>query len=182
MPTAGAPVPPRPSIPGTPAAPPAPSAGMPPRPAVPGAPAAPAPPVAPAAPGAPVPPLRPAGLGGTSAPASGLKTIALPGSAPAPLRPGSAPTGPAPAGQPTAQLPKATIALTPTRPMSPAAPVSSVQASAQTVADDDEESGTGLLTGLAIVGLVAALAFCAIQIMTDRLPDREIQGITVSKE
>ena len=106
-----------------------------------------------------------------------MKTIALAGTgAPVALKAG-APSGPLASGQPTAQLPKATIALTPTRPMSAAAPISSVQASVKNVADEEEETGTGLLLGLSIASLVAAIAFLFIQIQTDALENRVEPGM-----
>lgn len=167
------------TVPITPVAPPAPGAPMPPQ--IPGA-TVPITPVVPPAPGTPdsTVPLRPAGLGGAPTLGGGLKTIALAGAgAPIALRAGgTAPSGPLAAGQPTAQLPKATIALTPTQPMSAMAPISSVQASVRNVADEEEEPASGLLLGLSIAALVAGLALLFVQIQTDGLENRESAGMT----
>lgn len=196
--------PPPPTLGGTPPPPPAPSApGIPPVPTAPSAAGAPPPPPAPSAPapapapvaaGAPPPPpaagtpppvagtaptvpLRPAGLGGGLKIAGGLKTVALGGTSTVPLRAGTAATQPLAAGPATAQLPKATIALTPTQPMTAAAPISSVQTSMKTVEEETEEPQSPLMLVLSIVALLTAAALVWIQVQTDMLPDREAEGM-----
>lgn len=188
--------PPPPTLGGTPPPPPAPpapgipqpptAAGAPP-PSAPGAPTA--PPIAPA-PAAPPPaagtapsvPLRPAGLGGGLKIAGGLKTVALGGTSTTPLKAGTAATQPLAAGPATAQLPKATIALTPTQPMSAAAPISSIQTSMRTVEEEEGETTSPLMLSLSIAALLAAAILVWVQVQTDMLPDRESPGMLGGNE
>lgn len=131
---------------------------------------------------APTVPLRPAGLGGGLKIAGGLKTVALGGTSTAPLRAGTAATQPLSTGPATAQLPKATIALTPTQPMSSAAPISSIQTSMRTVEEEGEEKQNPIMLILSIVAILTAAVLCWIQVQTDMLPDREMAGMLGSNE
>lgn len=84
---------------------------------------------------------------------------------------GKAPTMPLTPGSATAQLPKATIALTPTQPLGTAAPVSSIQASFNAHPVEEEETDKVLLT-LSIVAVVVCAALLFIQVSTDMMSDR----------
>lgn len=116
-----------------------------------------------------------------------MKTVPIPQAQVAPIRPTPSagifpaqltPTVPLGGGaQPTAQLPKATIALTPTGPLSAAAPVSSASLTARKFAQDDDSSSIGY-TIAASVAAIVALVFLVVQIQIDRLPDKNANGVT----
>ncbi|MEG2237024.1 MAG: hypothetical protein RRY13_05140 [Akkermansia sp.] len=151
----------------------------------PGIPAAPAPaPVAPApaASTAPSVPLRPAGLGGGIKLGGGLKTVALNTNATTPLKAGTAPTTPLTAGRPTAQLPKATIALTPTQPMSATAPATSSFQSSIRTTEEEEASSSKLMLALSWVALIVGAVLVYVQVQTDMLPGRENPGMLGANE
>ncbi|MEG1257912.1 MAG: hypothetical protein RSD12_02630 [Akkermansia sp.] len=191
--------PPPPSLGGTPPPPPMPAApGVPPvsnaapsTPSVPVAPPSPIPPPPPKAPapGIPAPPastaptlpLRPAGLGGGIKLGGGLKTVALNTNATTPLKAGTAPTTPLTAGRPTAQLPKATIALTPTQPISATAPATSFQSSIRTT-EEEEASSSKLMLALSWVALIVGAVLVYVQVQTDMLPGRENPGMLGANE
>jgi hypothetical protein len=122
------------------------------------APTAAAPPRPTASAPAPTIPLKTAG------PAAPAPTIKLATS----TAPVGAPTVPLKTASATASLPKATVQLQP-----PTQPIGSASASqAPTLAiqeEDDEEAGSGLLNGLAIVGFAAACAVLAIQLMISNI-------------
>ena len=99
-----------------------------------------------------------------------------------PLKAGTAATQPLAAGPATAQLPKATIALTPTQPMTSAAPISSIQASFKTIEEEEKEQGSPLMLSLSIAALLAAAVLVWVQVQTDMLPDREVAGMLDSNE
>lgn len=115
--------------------------------------------VKPTATPAPTIPLKTGG--GTAAPTIKLATSTAPIGAPAtkPLMPG---------GASTATLPKATVSLQPpTQPLGPATARStpSQAATLASVEDDEDEAGSGLINGLAIVGFVAACGILALQLV-----------------
>ncbi|MEG0024813.1 MAG: hypothetical protein RR719_05650 [Akkermansia sp.] len=149
----------------------------------PGIPAAPAPVApAPAASTAPSVPLRPAGLGGGIKLGGGLKTVALNTNATTPLKAGTAPTTPLTAGRPTAQLPKATIALTPTQPMSATAPATSSFQSSIRTTEEEEASSSKLMLALSWVALIVGAVLVYVQVQTDMLPGRENPGMLGANE
>jgi hypothetical protein len=109
--------------------------------------------------------------GAVAAPTIKLATSTAPIGAPAtkPLMPGTPATKPlTPGTLPTATLPKATVSLQPpTQPLGAGTGRSTPsQAPTLAIADDDEaESGSGVVKGLAIVGFVAACGLLALQLM-----------------
>lgn len=165
--------PPPPSIPPVPSVPPVGGNPIPPVPpvptAVPSAIPTPPPPAG-VAPTMPLPVAPASGqLGGGIQLGGGLKTVALPA--------GQA-KGFATPGAPTAQLPKATIALTPTQPIRSSAPVSSVNAAAfNTHPLEEEEPEDKTVLTLSIIALALALILCFMQAVTiDGLEGRVLPG------
>lgn len=178
---------------------PAPSAPPPPAATVPMAPppppgAAPRPPVAPSAPIAPRPPSAPSApsaprmeSGAATAPLA--KTVPLKPVSAAPRTPGTG-TGPmvaAPGGAPTAGLPKATVKLQQTQPMSrpsisapPSAPVKrTASADSEQFYNDEKDPEEGLVP-LSVVCLLLSAVLLAIQMFgSDRVSSSNDSPIMV---